>query len=172
MWRALRLIVAATFGFASVGAAFLGVRTFYRVAKYQYVSQDGWGVMVIPKRGRLDLVYMRKSPDPDPGFIRIRGSPHGVGGTDYGRRVLGFGGGRAPSGGRYVNIPFWFIAVACAAPTVLLLRAEWRRRKSRPGTCPACGYDLRATPDRCPECGAEPPTGKAAARTHSGTPAS
>jgi hypothetical protein len=39
-----------------------------------------------------------------------------------------------------------------------LLTSPARRRRKRllQNCCPACGYDLRATPERCPECGAAP----------------
>jgi len=60
-----------------------------------------------------------------------------------------------------------FSAVACLLAAVGLLDAEAKRRKTRGKlmrTCRGCGYDLRATPDVCPECGAAIPDELRAAR--------
>lgn len=52
----------------------------------------------------------------------------------------------------------YYLAAFCVAPLawagVRLRRGVIARRRRRGGMCPACGYDLRATRDRCPECGA------------------
>ena len=52
--------------------------------------------------------------------------------------------------------PHWvFVLLFAALPTAHTLarrHAVYRRRRGLL-LCPACGYDLRASPNRCPECG-------------------
>lgn len=53
-----------------------------------------------------------------------------------------------------VSIPFWLpLMFAASIPMWIAGRALRRRKRIGAGLCPICGYDLRATPDRCPECG-------------------
>ena len=52
--------------------------------------------------------------------------------------------------------PYWFLLLTASILPGARLASLWRHRhRARQGLCRACGYDLRATTDRCPECGAE-----------------
>lgn len=53
---------------------------------------------------------------------------------------------------------YWQLAVVeivlSILPAIWLIDWRKRRRWASAGGCFVCGYDLRATPARCPECGA------------------
>ena len=84
-------------------------------------------------------------------------------GVDRPRRASGFdffflnplGGTR----GWLAVVPLWSVVLVTGAVPPLALIARRRRtarRRQFAGLCPNCGYDLRATPGRCPECGTVP----------------
>jgi hypothetical protein len=57
----------------------------------------------------------------------------------------------------YVRIPYPIVIPLLVSPwAIAKARATRRLRRLRRQLCPNCGYDLRASPDRCPECGEIP----------------
>jgi hypothetical protein len=111
----------------------------------------------------------RNAPPPRPGFEVVWSEvalDH-----DFGFRVNlsgehdwhGFGGWSAQS--HVETNRCWFFPIACVTVpaglfvvtrAILALRSRLiRRRRFRNRICLVCGYDLRATPVRCPECGTD-----------------
>jgi hypothetical protein len=53
-----------------------------------------------------------------------------------------------------LGFPHWFLAaIFLILPVASWRKMQRRKRRRRMGQCVGCGYDLRASPDRCPECG-------------------
>jgi hypothetical protein len=106
---------------------------------------SGWSWLQLPRS--FDLQLPAASTVQKLGFVLSRQS------TTW--RISNTG--RITMSNLVVILPDWFLC-----PLTALLPIRWfivdrtRRNRKRLGRCNQCGFDLRATPDRCPECGAVP----------------
>lgn len=62
------------------------------------------------------------------------------------------------SGARFLIVPYWPIVLILSSMSLIFASREVcdlrSRRRTMRGLCRVCGYDLRASGHRCPECGA------------------
>jgi hypothetical protein len=56
--------------------------------------------------------------------------------------------------GRSLVVPHWLVlAPLCVLPLWQFVRRSRRARRMRDRLCVGCGYDVRASEGKCPECG-------------------
>ena len=153
MCRWFSALVPALSLVVSVATFTLWMRSYWYIDAFSWQHAAGYR-QLSSERGRI-LLLMRPSLDDHaygfatfPVFHRY--------GRLVGTRALGFVFYRGERAAFY-EVPYWFIS---AFFLLLPLRAVSRRlrviagrRRMARGQCSQCGYDLRATADRCPECG-------------------
>jgi hypothetical protein len=120
---------------------------FYKDPRAKGFVHDACGFWICVQHSGPAYMFNYNGPSP-PTTQEMEADPEGHGGTQIWQSHDDDG----------VVVPHWFLLLLAALLPVVQVakrlrnqRAEKRRAK---GLCARCGYDLRATPERCPECGA------------------
>jgi hypothetical protein len=157
------------------GTAGLWMRSHWMIDEISLKTRPAIRYELTSRNGSLRLMRHENADEPTPAtWISTRRNPAAekdwdlsalaqVGSIPY--VSLGKAGFKAETGGlwgpgysvhayRAYSAPLWaFCAVFALWPMLRVGLGFRRRRGFGENCCLKCGYDLRATPDRCPECG-------------------
>ena len=162
MTRRLFTALAALSLLLLVATAVLWVRSYWVAESFTWATRDGGRRSVGSHGGRLVLGSQRLTPGSAARIVSATGYQSAA--EQWGNTLKprwSFLGFRYTDVAlffivvEYLEVPYWAPAVLFAAAPLALLhvRRLRPRRRRRLGLCPACGYDLRESPGRCPECG-------------------
>lgn len=155
------LISLASFG--------LWIRSYRHVDKIEIIVHPAWA-MFVSDYGALHVFFIASALDDARLFrfwfnkdLQIRpGVDIGDENPEFSRAGIAWGADQFTNNGertiftqRYIRLNYlWPALLGLVLPTAWL-RSFFKRRRlvQMSPLCSVCGYDLRATPDRCPECG-------------------
>jgi hypothetical protein len=126
-----------------------------------YRERRGWSFDLGVDPSLVRNIYPTASGDPSdvPEFVPISRWLFAFG-VDWESKTYTTSNGAARPIRRTLVLPAWLLLLTTASWPLLLTIKYWRksrthRARGRKGYCLACGYDLRGSKDRCPECGRE-----------------
>jgi hypothetical protein len=134
-------IISALSLLLCLSMAALWVRSGWR-EDWVLMRTGRWRIDVGSDRGTVGAVWRTSSESKPP--VTYQARRHAA---EW--RLSGFNA-EADGQGGLIAFPHWLACLLLAAPAMLALR---KRSTVPTHICPTCGYDLRATRDRCPECG-------------------
>jgi hypothetical protein len=140
--RAARLSLAC----AATVTVFLAIMPFARIPSWTFAQLNGDERSVFIDRLNSGDMFFSGTPA-FPTFGPVRYSV-----------------GQGSVTGWAIHVDLWFVitlfVILDAGLVGYVCLDIWQSRARIRGACATCGYDLRATPDRCPECGTKTAMGE------------
>jgi hypothetical protein len=163
MRRRLFTILSALSLVLCIATCALCVRSYWQFDAYSIHRPNRVTFHIASRGGRIGL-FSYKTDGTKPGEPPVSDAEDLMAEPcDWGLRVARTGewieSWRVGAGSRHTDINYclisdWLILLVTGAlPAFWFALWSRSRRRWQVGKCRVCGYDLRATPERCPECG-------------------